>query len=80
MPIATVTSKGQITIPLPVRIALGLHTGCKIEFVETMKGRYEIIAAAEPVESLKGILAQPEKKVRIEDMNDAIEKCGAGIL
>jgi len=80
MPSATVTSKGQITIPLPVRMALGLHTGCKVEFIETMKGRYEIIAAVEPVESLKGILAAPAKKVSIEDMNHAIEQCGAGIL
>jgi AbrB family looped-hinge helix DNA binding protein len=31
---ATVTSKGQITIPLPIRRKLGLHTGTVLEFDE----------------------------------------------
>jgi AbrB family looped-hinge helix DNA binding protein len=38
MPTATVTSKGQITIPIEVRIALGLDPGDKIDFVEIEKG------------------------------------------
>ena len=31
---ATVTSKGQITIPLPIRRKLKLHTGTVLEFDE----------------------------------------------
>jgi AbrB family looped-hinge helix DNA binding protein len=31
---ATVTSKGQITIPLPIRRRLKLHTGSVLEFDE----------------------------------------------
>jgi antitoxin PrlF len=31
---ATVTSKGQITIPLPIRRKLGLHKGTVLEFDE----------------------------------------------
>jgi AbrB family looped-hinge helix DNA binding protein len=31
---ATVTSKGQITIPLPIRRKLRLHTGTVLEFDE----------------------------------------------
>ena len=31
---ATVTSKGQITIPLPIRRKLNLHTGTVLEFDE----------------------------------------------
>ncbi len=32
MPAATLTSKGQITLPLAVRAALGLHAGSKVDF------------------------------------------------
>lgn len=31
---ATVTSKGQVTIPLPIRQKLKLHTGTVLEFDE----------------------------------------------
>ena len=37
MPTAVVTSKGQITIPKPLRDALGVDTGDRVEFVETVK-------------------------------------------
>ena len=32
MPAATMTSKGQVTVPQAVRAALGLHAGTKIDF------------------------------------------------
>lgn len=39
MATASVTSKGQITIPAGVRAALGLETGSRVEFVENRKGK-----------------------------------------
>src|SRR6266496_2174311 len=38
MPSATLTSKGQITIPAEVRAALGVSFGDRIDFVEVEKG------------------------------------------
>ena len=38
MPTATMTSKGQITIPIELRKALGLETGDKIDFFEVETG------------------------------------------
>ena len=38
MTIATVTSKGQVTIPKSIRDALRLHTGDKLEFIVTEEG------------------------------------------
>jgi AbrB family looped-hinge helix DNA binding protein len=48
MPAATVTSKGQITIPARVRIALGLDAGDRVEFVKIEKGRFVIVPATLP--------------------------------
>jgi antitoxin PrlF len=39
MPSATVTSKGQITLPIEVRRRLGLKQGDKVEFVYDEDGR-----------------------------------------
>ena len=38
MPTATLTSKGQVTIPLEIRHALGLHTGATLDFVQDQDG------------------------------------------
>jgi AbrB family looped-hinge helix DNA binding protein len=75
MATATVTSKGQITIPRPVRTALGIDAGDRIEFVETEKGRFAIIAATRSVRELKGLFrGKQSKPVSIEEMNSAIAK------
>ncbi|MGA4635183.1 AbrB/MazE/SpoVT family DNA-binding domain-containing protein [Pseudomonas solani] len=34
----TVTSKGQVTIPKPIRDALGLHPGMSVEFSVNQQG------------------------------------------
>ncbi len=77
MTTATVTSKGQITIPSSVRAALGIDAGSRIEFVEIEKGKFSIVAATNPVQALKGMLRKPEKPVSIKKMNQAIAAQGA---
>lgn len=49
MATATLTSKGQITIPIAVRDALGVKTGDRVEFVEVAPGRDEMMAAPRSV-------------------------------
>lgn len=78
MTTAVLTSKGQITIPLPVRSKLGVEAGDRIEFVELGNGQFGIIAATEEVSSLKGMIAKPKAPVSIDDMNRAIARRGAG--
>jgi antitoxin PrlF len=73
---ATLTSKGQVTIPAAVRTALGLETGSRIEFVETAKGQFAIVVATSPVGNLKGILRRPVKPVSLADMARAIAAQG----
>jgi antitoxin PrlF len=77
MTTATLTSKGQITIPAEVREALGVDTGDRVEFVEIAPGRYEFIAATRSVIALKGMFGKPRKAISIEDMNAAIARRGA---
>lgn len=77
MTTATITSKGQITIPASVRTALGLQTGDRVEFVQVDHGQFAIIAATLPVTSLKGLIRKPKQSVSIEQMNAVIAEYGA---
>lgn len=77
MTTASVTSKGQITIPAVVRDAMHVRTGDRVEFVEIEPGRYEFIAATRPVTALKGMFGKPGKPVSIEQMNAVIAAAGA---
>ena len=77
MTTATVTSKGQITIPAQVREALNVVAGDRVEFVEVAPGRYEFIAATRSVTDLKGMFGKAAKVVSIEEMNAAIAARGA---
>lgn len=77
MTTATLTSKGQITIPAAVREALGIGAGDRVEFVEVGPGRYEFIAATRPVSALKGMFGKARKTVSIDEMNAVIARRGA---
>lgn len=80
MTTATLTSKGQVTIPAAVRAGLGVGTGDRIEFIEIAPGRYEVIAATLPVTALKGLVAKPRHAVSIEAMNTAVRQRAAKAL
>jgi len=80
MPTATLTSKGQITIPAGVRAALGVETGDQLEFVEVAQGRYEVMASTRPVTALKSLFGPPNRRVSIEDMNRTIAHRGAAAM
>lgn len=74
---ATLTSKGQSTVPKAIRDRLHLHPGDQIEFAVREDGRIEILAAPIPVASLKGILPPPSRSVSLADMDQAIRKRAA---
>ena len=76
MAASTLTSKGQITIPVQVREALGVDAGDRIEFVEVSKGQFAIMAATTTVRNLKGLIDKPLRPVSIEEMNAAIVRQG----
>ena len=77
MTTATLSSKGQITIPAAVREALQVGIGDRVEFVEVAPGRYEFIAATRTVTELKGMFGKARKRVSIDEMNATIAARGA---
>ena len=77
MTTATLTSKGQITIPADVRRALNVQTGDRVDFVQIEAGRFELVAAMHSVRELKGLLGRAARTVSIDGMNRAIAEHGA---
>jgi AbrB family looped-hinge helix DNA binding protein len=77
MSTATLSSKGQITIPAIVRAALGVEAGDRVEFVQVEPGHSELVAATQPVTALKGLVRKPTSPVTIKAMNEAIATHGA---
>ena len=77
MPSATVTSKGQITIPKAVREELGLREGDRVAFRILDDGK--VIVEPETIDLLvlEGALKPRRKGVTLEDMEEAI-RAGAG--
>lgn len=68
---ATITSKGQVTIPADIRKALGLAAGERVVFTRLDDGTTVMRAKIRSVIDLKGMLKKNRRskgKVRVEDM------------
>jgi antitoxin PrlF len=66
---ATVSSKGQITIPADIRKALGLTPGERVVFTRLEDGTTIMRGKTRSILELKGMLKPKRAKVAIEDMN-----------
>ena len=79
MSAATITSKGQITIPKDIRVLLDLQAGDKISFFVNEEGGVNFVPVTQKITTLKGIVAKPSKPVSIEEMNATIKARGRRI-
>lgn len=77
MATATLTSKGQVTIPIDVRHQMGLDAGDRIEFVAVENGAFMIRPAVQDASTLKGLLRKPSRAVSVDDMNAAVRARGS---
>lgn len=75
MSTATVTTKGQITIPKDIRDALHLESGDRISFI-LEDGRVVFIPATKDIRTLKGRVPKPKRSVSLDDMQAAIRSRG----
>ncbi len=78
MSVATVTSKGQITIPKAVRDALHLQAGDRVSFVVRADGVAEVRPATVDLKALEGLLRRRGRPVSVEAMDDAIGRAVVG--
>lgn len=73
MVLATLTTKGQVTIPKKIRELLKLHTGDKIEIIVTGKREAIIRPVSKKVDDIFCRLHKPGRQaVTLEDIDDAI--------
>ena len=77
---ATLTSKGQITIPQAIRDELGLKPGQKLDFRLSADRKIEVEVVDDvTLDTLMNVLPKASKRVSVEAMKQAIgERAGHG--
>jgi antitoxin PrlF len=72
---ATITSKGQVTIPKRIRDDLGLTTGDHVGFVADGRGSYKLkpIRTRSSAQGVCDRLVKPGVHASVEDMERAVE-------
>lgn len=76
MPSASVTSKGQITLPKEVRDALGVKAGDRVAFRAGVDGRYVVEAETLDLLDIEGVIHPRRHGVTVEGMNRAVRRRG----
>ncbi len=75
MPTATLTTKGQVTIPKEVREHLGIDTGDRLSFVVQEDGTVMVKSLTRHVRELGGLLRRPgQRPVSISQMDAGIAR------
>ena len=75
---ATITTKGQVTIPKEIRDYLNLDTGSKVDFVIDENGIVKLIPLNIPIQKLSGILHRKGMKATtLEEMEQIISEAAS---
>ena len=70
---ATVSDKGQVTLPKQLRDQLGIQAGTRLAFRVDADGSLRVQVLPKGADSLFGLLARPGEKVRsLEEMDAGI--------
>lgn len=73
MPAATMTSRGQLTVPKEIRERLGLYAGDRVEFQLEDDGTARLLPVCLTASDVAGILASQTKvKATVEQMDEAV--------
>jgi AbrB family looped-hinge helix DNA binding protein len=69
---ATLTSRGQLTVPKPIRDRLRLHAGDRLQFVLRDDGHVEMVPKRSSLRELKGLIKPPVTGVTLAGVRRAI--------
>ena len=75
---ARMTSKGQITLPVELRKALGLRTGDTVSFRKNENGNYELVAKPLTFEDLRGIVPYDGPPLTDDDIVEMVAQARSG--
>jgi len=74
---SAITSKGQATIPKPIRDHLRLKPGDRVKFFVHPDGSVVLLPKL-PASALRGIIKARRKRVTIEDMTEEAAAAASG--
>ncbi len=60
---ATVTSKGQVTIPQKVRADMGVTAGNRLDFVRLDDGHYAVVPATQRLPIWRSTSTKPQRSI-----------------
>ncbi|WP_428235875.1 AbrB/MazE/SpoVT family DNA-binding domain-containing protein [Gracilimonas sp.] len=73
MPTATITSKGQVTIPKKIRDELGLKPGDKVNFEVDKQGSLNVSKKKYSIDETYGMLhRENQKSYTVEEMDEKL--------
>jgi AbrB family looped-hinge helix DNA binding protein len=72
MSTATMTSKGQITVPAELRARLGLRAGVKVDFVTNAAGEVVLRPRTADIRAARNSIPYDGPPVSVEDMDEAV--------
>ena len=67
----TMTNKGQVTLPKPIRDTLLLEPGGTLKIILEEDGSLRVVPLTAPVTCLKGMVPKPASPVSLEQMDEA---------
>jgi antitoxin PrlF len=76
---SAVTSKGQATIPKPIRDHLGLRAGDRVKFFVHPDGSVVLLPKV-PVATLRGIIKSRRRAITTEAMNEAVSAAASEVF
>jgi AbrB family looped-hinge helix DNA binding protein len=68
----TVSSKGQVTLPVEARRRLGIRAGTQLQFIIRDDDRLEVVKVGGSVRDLKGALPRPRRRLSLQEMEEAV--------